>query len=105
MAAIDPAQLQQITEQMTGAMIAALQPIVEQLDAATPEQVRPVVGRREPVLFAALSSFLRWPDRRQALGYFEGFNIVGTCPKVGCSRRSSCGSFLKGVSSAPGPGN
>lgn len=42
-----------------------------------------MVGRRGPVLIAVLSALLRWPDRSQALGYFEGFNFVGSFPKVG----------------------
>ena len=67
-------------------MRGALEPAIAYIEQRLPEHVRCVVGRRDPVMIAALACLLRWPDMGQALGYFQGFNIVGEFEPSGIFR-------------------
>ena len=64
----------------------ALRPLEDWMIGQMPEQVRRISEHSKPVWMAAMTSLLRWPDRRQAQGYVNGMRIIGEIEPMGVFR-------------------
>ena len=56
--------------------IAAVKCLKGWLLSQQPLSVAEVAGNRDPATMALFTALLRWPDRRQALGYVQGFAVL-----------------------------
>ena len=61
-------------------VLAELQPIREALEPFRSETSKAVATQRDIAGIALFTALLRWPDRTQALGYLQGFDVVGEIP-------------------------
>ena len=59
---------------------AALTPLRCKLDPMRSETARAVAPSRDVAGLALITALLRWPDRTQAQGYLEGFQVIGEIP-------------------------
>ena len=57
--------------------LAALQPLRDELAKHRSTTSMAVAAERDVAGIAMLTALLRWPDRQQALGYLQGFRVVG----------------------------
>ena len=61
-------------------MLAALRPLKEALEPLRSETSKAVAAQRDIAGLALFTALLRCPDRTQALGYLQGFDVVGEIP-------------------------
>ena len=64
----------------------AVRPMTEALRRRMPETVRRVAAKKDPAMVALITILLRWPDRRLAVEYVEGHQIVGHIESSGVFR-------------------
>ena len=60
--------------------LAKLEPLRKELDHMKSATARAVAPDRDVAGLAFLTAILRWPDRAQARGYLEGFQVIGDIP-------------------------
>ena len=66
----------------------ALQPLETLIGSQMTLQVKQVAWASSPVWTAVMSSLLRWPDRKQALGYVQGMRITREIEHMGIFKGS-----------------
>ena len=67
-------------------LVQALQPMAEAMRRRMPESVRRVAAKKNPALIALFTILIRWPDRRLALEYITGHQIIGHIEPSGVFR-------------------
>ena len=67
-------------------MLASLQPLRDALAPLRSDTAKAVAAQRDVAGIAFLTALLRWPDRSQAQGYLQGFDVVGTIQTSGVFR-------------------
>ena len=67
-------------------VVAALAPIGRALSKHRSPNALKVAKAKRPEVFAMFTSLLRWRDRTQAVGFVEGFDIIGASHPSGIFR-------------------
>ena len=73
-------------ERAFGRLCKALAPASAAVEAALSPAISTVAGPKRPVVMAALTSLMRWPDRSQAECFIKGFRAFGTIPEANVFR-------------------